>query len=140
MAIVKRARAPNNAPQPVASGAGQSALTPKELTMIRTLIATLLAAASLGAFAAADANKASKTELETVAGVGPALSGRILAERQKAPFKDWPDMIQRVQGVGPASAARLSKGGLTVASAEYKAPLSTVVAPAAKAPAAASRK
>jgi competence protein ComEA len=105
--------------------------------MIRTLIATVLAVASLGAFAAVDANRASKAELEALPGVGPALSGRIVAERQKAPFKDWTDMIQRVQGVGEKSATRLSKGGLTVGSAEYK-PAS--VAPAARPAPASARK
>jgi competence protein ComEA len=101
---------------------------------IRTLIAAILAAASLGAFAAVDVNKAGKAELEAVPGVGPALSGRIMTERQKAPFKDWNDMIQRVQGVGPASALRLSKGGMTVGAAEY----TPTVAAATPAPAAPS--
>lgn len=101
--------------------------------MIRTILAALLTAASLSlsfsAFAAVDVNKASQAELEAVRGVGPALSGKILAERQKAPFKSWDDMIQRVNGVGPGSAARLSKAGLTVGSAEFKP---TAAAPAAK--------
>lgn len=88
--------------------------------MIRSLIAAVLAAASLGAFAAVDVNKASPAELDALPGVGPALSQRIVAERQKAPFKNWADMIQRVRGVGPASALKLSKAGLTVGAAEYK--------------------
>ena len=102
--------------------------------MIRNLLAALLTAASLSlsfaAFAAVDVNKASQAELEAVRGVGPALSGRILAERQKGQFKNWDDMIQRVRGVGPGSAARLSQAGLTVGRAEFK-PAAT--APAAKA-------
>ena len=88
--------------------------------MIRQLIAVVLTTLSLGAFAAIDVNKASPAELEALPGVGPALSTRIVAERQKSPFKNWADMIQRVRGVGPASAAKLSTGGLTVGGADYK--------------------
>ncbi len=89
---------------------------------IRTLIAAVLASLSLGAFAAVDVNKASRAELEALPGVGTALSARVLAEREKAPFKTWADLIQRVRGVGPASAAKLSAAGLTVADTPYAKP------------------
>lgn len=88
--------------------------------MFRSVIATLLAVLSFAAFAAVDVNKASQAELEAVPGMGPALVGRVLEERKKAPFKDWADLIQRVRGIGEGSASKLSKGGLTVANAEYK--------------------
>jgi len=88
--------------------------------MIRTLVAIALTALSLSAFAAIDANKATAAELDALPGVGPALSARIVTERQKSPFKNWADMIERVRGVGQASAAKLSKAGLTVANAEFK--------------------
>jgi competence protein ComEA len=88
--------------------------------MIRNLFATIvLAAASFGALAAVDANKASQAELEALPGVGPALSTRIVTERQKTPFKNWADMIERVRGVGAGNAAKLSKNGLTVGNAAY---------------------
>ncbi len=89
--------------------------------MFRTVVASLLASLSLCAFAAVDVNRASQAELEALPGMGPALAGRVIEERQKAPFKDWADLIQRVRGIGEGSAAKLSKGGLTVGSAEYKA-------------------
>ena len=75
-----------------------------------------LAWCSVAALAGAsvDANVASQAELEAVRGVGPGLAEAILAERRKAPFKDWPDFVARVKGVGAASAARLSAAGLTV--------------------------
>ena len=91
--------------------------------MFRNFIAALLAAVSLGAFAAVDVNRATQAELEALPGVGTALSSRILAERQKSPFKDWTDLIQRVRGVGPGSAVKLSTGGLTVANAPYARPV-----------------
>jgi competence protein ComEA len=75
------------------------------------------------AFAASvDANKADQAQLESVKGIGTKLSTRILDERKKGPYKDWNDLIERVEGVGGPSAARLSKEGLTVNGTSYEAP------------------
>jgi DNA uptake protein ComE-like DNA-binding protein len=71
------------------------------------------------ATAPVDANLASRADLETIKGIGPALAGKILAARQSGSFKDWADLVDRVAGVGPGSAARLSSAGLTVAGAAY---------------------
>lgn len=77
--------------------------------------AALAAAAALSmAAAAVELNSADLAALETVRGIGPGLSQRLIAERERAPFKDWADVIRRVPGVGGASAARLSDSGLTV--------------------------
>jgi competence protein ComEA len=89
--------------------------------MFRHLIAVVLTTLSFAAFAALDVNKASQAELEALPGVGTAMSARVLAERQKSPFKDWADLILRVRGVGEGNAAKLSKGGLTVGTAAYQA-------------------
>lgn len=86
---------------------------------IRHLIAAVLTALSFAAGAAVDVNQASQAELETVKGIGPSLSTKILAARQQAQFKDWADMVDRVGGVGPGNAARFSQAGLTVAGAAY---------------------
>lgn len=88
--------------------------------MFRSTIAVLLATLSIAASAAVDVNKASQAELEALPGIGTALAARLLAERQKSAFKDWPDLIQRVRGVGEGSAARLSEAGLTVGGGAYK--------------------
>jgi competence protein ComEA len=66
-----------------------------------------------------DANKATQAELETVKGIGPGLSGKILAERKKGDFKDWDDLVARVGGVGSGNAAKFSGAGLTVNGAAY---------------------
>jgi competence protein ComEA len=87
--------------------------------MIRNLIATLLAAFALNAFAAVDANQASQADLETVKGIGPGLSGKILEARKAGAFKNWSDLVERVGGIGPGNASRLSQGGLTVAGSTY---------------------
>jgi competence protein ComEA len=87
--------------------------------MFRHLIATLLAAFALNAFAAADANQASRAELETVKGIGPGLSGKIIKARETGPFKNWGDLVERVGGIGTGNAGKLSQAGLTVAGAAY---------------------
>lgn len=97
--------------------------------MIRNFIAVLLATFALTAFAAVDANKASQAELETVKGIGPGLSGKIIDARKTGTFKNWGDLVERVGGVGPGNAARFSQAGLTVAGAPFEA--ATVAATAA---------
>ena len=88
--------------------------------MIRNILTTLLAVFALNAFAAVDANQASPSELQTVKGIGPGLSGKIVAARKSAAFKDWSDLLERVSGVGPGNAARFSQAGLTVAGNPYQ--------------------
>jgi competence protein ComEA len=77
--------------------------------MFRILAALILAAFAFAAQAAVDANKASQAELETVKGIGPALSSKILDARKAASFKDWNDLVERVGGVGPGNAAKFSQ-------------------------------
>jgi len=83
------------------------------------VVAWGLVAATALAWAAVDLNKATQAELESVKGIGPAVSGRILDERKKSPFKDWDDFIVRIKGVGPGNAARFSEAGLTVGGAAF---------------------
>jgi competence protein ComEA len=83
---------------------------------ITLVFATLVAVA---AQAGIDVNKATQAELESIKGIGPGLSTRILEARSSAAFKDWNDMIERVPGVGPGNAARYSQAGLTVAGSGF---------------------
>lgn len=89
--------------------------------MFRQLIAAALAALAFNAWAAIDINSASRAELETVKGIGPGLSAKILDARKTGEFKSWADMVERVPGVGAASAGKLSKAGLTVNGAAFDA-------------------
>jgi competence protein ComEA len=98
--------------------------------MHRSLAAIVLAAFAFAAHAAVEANKATQAELETVKGIGPGLSTKIIEARKTGAFKDWSDMSDRVSGIGPGNAARFSQAGLTVAGASF-----TAVAPAEKKPA-----
>ena len=101
--------------------------------MIRTFISLLIALCAFAAHAAVDVNKASQAELETIKGIGPSMSGRMLDERKKGAFKDWPDMVARVKGVGEGNANRFSSDGLTVNGSAYKAVAAASVKPAARA-------
>lgn len=106
--------------------------------MFRNLVTALLAALAFSAFAAVDANQASQAELESVKGIGPGLSGKILDARKSAAFKDWTDFVDRVAGIGPGNAARFSQAGLTVGGKTYAA--TDAPAPAAKAERSGGRK
>lgn len=103
--------------------------------MIKRLLAALFALIAATAFAAVDVNKATQADLETVKGIGPAISAKILDERKKAPFKDWADMVDRVKGIGDGNAAKFSTEGLTVNGQGFKG----AAAPAAKAEKAADK-
>ncbi len=105
--------------------------------MIRNFISILLAVFALNAFAAVDANQATRADLETVKGIGPGLSGKIVDARKTGQFKDWGDLVERVGGIGAGNAAKLSQAGLTVGGSTYDA---KAAAPAAAKPAKESKK
>ncbi len=87
------------------------------LKKILALMAMLYAAAC---FAAVDVNKATAAELDSVKGIGPGISTKILDERKKGNFKDWTDFVDRVKGVGDKNAAKFSAEGLTVNGDTFK--------------------
>lgn len=89
--------------------------------MFRKLMAGFIALLwSVMALAAVEANKANEAELTSIKGIGPAMSARILEERKSSAFKDWPDFIARVKGVGEPTATKFSGEGLTVNGSSYK--------------------
>ena len=71
------------------------------------------------ALAGVEINQASEADLDGIKGLGPATTRLILAERQKAEFKSWADLISRVKGLGENSAAKLSEAGLSVNGVGY---------------------
>jgi competence protein ComEA len=93
----------------------------QEPIMFKTILATVLSFCAAAAFAAVDVNKASQAELESIKGIGPSVSTRMLDERGKSPFASWSDLETRVKGVGPGNAAKFSAAGLTVNGAAYAA-------------------
>ena len=86
----------------------------KHLATWVTLASLWLGSAMGMANAAVEANRAPPEDLMTIRGIGPATSQRIVEARAERPFASWPDFIQRVHGVGPVRAARMSEQGLTV--------------------------
>ena len=102
------------------------------VTMLKKIVCAFALAWSALASAAVDVNKATAADLDSVKGIGPSLSGKILDERKKGAFKDWPDFVSRVKGMGDKNAAKFSSEGLTVNGASLK-----VDAPAPKPDAAA---
>lgn len=82
--------------------------------MRRIVVSFALLLALQLSHAGVDVNAASEAELDGIKGIGPSLSRKILAERQRGDFKDWADLIKRVKGIQPKAAQRLSEAGLTV--------------------------
>jgi competence protein ComEA len=87
--------------------------------MIKSFLAVALAAVAIAASAAVDVNSADQAALESVTGIGPSLSTRIIDERKKRSFSDWPDFMHRVKGIGQRTAAKLSTHGVTVNDQAY---------------------
>ena len=88
--------------------------------MLKKILTTTALLFSLSSFAAVDVNKASAAELDGIKGIGPSLSGKILKERNKGNYKDWPDLMHRVSGMGEKSSAKFSAQGLTVNGSGYQ--------------------
>jgi competence protein ComEA len=63
---------------------------------------------------ALDINQASEAELDSLKGMGPALSAKVLEARAQGPFLNWLDVMQRVSGLRQAKAQQFSEQGLTV--------------------------
>lgn len=90
------------------------------MKVIQRLFAALLALTAAAAFAAVDVNNASVADLDSIKGIGPGTSAKILDARKSAKFKDWGDLIERVPGIGDKRAAKLSEQGLTVNGDAFK--------------------
>jgi competence protein ComEA len=63
---------------------------------------------------ALDINQANEAELDSIKGMGPTLSAKILKARAHGPFTHWADLMQRVSGIRQKKAQQLSEQGLTV--------------------------
>lgn len=95
--------------------------------MLKKILAAVAMLSAAACFAAVDVNKASAAELDSIKGIGPGTSTKILDERKKGAFKDWNDLVERVKGVGEGNAVKFSAEGMTVNGEAFKG-----AAPAAK--------
>ncbi len=100
--------------------------------MKRQLIAAMLSLAASIALAAVDVNKASEADLDSIKGIGPGTSEKIIEQRKATPFKNWGDLMTRVKGIGEKRAAKLSGEGLTVNGEAYKPAASSAPTPKPK--------
>ena len=48
-----------------------------------------------------DVAHAREIDLDGLRGLGPATTRTLLQERERQPFRDWRDLMQRVPGIGP---------------------------------------
>jgi competence protein ComEA len=88
----------------------------------RYLLAVVLTHGADLSLAGTDANLATEAELDSIKGLGPSSTARILKAREQSPFKDWADFLRRVKGFKRSSAERLSEAGLTVNGQPFDAP------------------
>lgn len=86
----------------------------------KALLLAVLGIWSALSMAAVDVNTANAADLDSVKGIGPGTSSRIMEARKTGPFKDWADFVDRVRGIGPGNAAKLSDNGLTVNGQAFK--------------------
>jgi competence protein ComEA len=96
--------------------------------MLKQLPAALLGLVCVSAMAL-EVNTANEAELDSVRGLGPSSTARVLKAREQGLFQNWDDLMQRVKGIKPASAAKLSAAGLTVNQQPYSAPEAGTKAP-----------
>ena len=91
------------------------------MSLVKTLTTALLALSPPPPSPPSTSTRPARRELETVKGIGPAMSTRIVDARKTGPFADWGDLQSRVKGVGHGNATKFSADGLTVNGAAYAA-------------------
>ena len=82
--------------------------------LVRVFSGTAMALMLCHSALALDINQANEAELDSLKGMGPSLSAKVLTARAQRPFKDWADLMQRVSGVRHNKAQQFSEQGLTV--------------------------
>jgi competence protein ComEA len=82
--------------------------------VLRSLFSGFVALMLCHSALALDINHANEAELDSVKGMGPALSAKVIKARELGAFKDWQDLMQRVSGVRQNKAQQFSDQGLTV--------------------------
>ena len=78
------------------------------------LLSSVIALMCCNTALALDINQANEAELDSVKGMGPALSAKVLKVRAESPFHSWADFMQRVSGIRQSKAQKFSEQGLTV--------------------------
>ena len=82
--------------------------------MLREILLVAIALGSPLAWADVEVNQAEVAALDSIRGIGPSMSRKIVLERNNGQYKNWADLMARVPGIKLASAAKFSAQGLTV--------------------------
>jgi competence protein ComEA len=82
--------------------------------LVRSFLSVTIALMLCHTALALDINQANEAELDSLKGMGPSLSTKVLAARSQGTFKDWADLMQRVSGIRQNKAQQFSDQGLTV--------------------------
>jgi competence protein ComEA len=82
--------------------------------VLRSLCSGVVALMLCHSALALDINQANEAELDSIKGMGPALSAKVLKAQAQGPFKDWQELMRRVSGVRQNKAQQFSEQGLTV--------------------------
>ena len=95
----------------------------KLLVVLFTILSLSLVGFSSSALAAINLNTATKSELESIKGIGPAKADAIIAYRAKTPFKSV-DNLDNVKGFGKKSIDKI-RSEVTVSGGTKSAPAET---------------
>ena len=63
---------------------------------------------------ALEINQANEAELDSIKGMGPAMTRKVLIARGDRPFVNWKDLMSRVTGIGKNKAQQLANHGVLV--------------------------
>ena len=63
---------------------------------------------------ALEINQANEAELDSIKGMGPAMTRKVLTARADKPFTSWKDLMSRVIGIGKNKAQQFSDQGVLV--------------------------
>ena len=69
---------------------------------------------------ALEINQANEAELDSIKGMGPAMTRKVLTARADKPFTNWKDLMFRVAGIGKAKAQQFSEQGVLVNGLAFK--------------------
>ena len=81
--------------------------------LLKHWLVGVLACACLSVLAL-EINQANEAELDSIKGMGPAMTRKVMTVRAEKPFSNWKDLMLRVSGIGKAKAQQFSDQGVLV--------------------------
>jgi competence protein ComEA len=81
--------------------------------LLKHWLVGVLACACLSVLAL-EINQANEAELDSIKGMGPAMTRKVLTARADKPFTNWKDLMSRVTGIGKKKAQQFSDQGVLV--------------------------